>query len=120
MPSRMKNLFRTGSEDHHHSLHIMSQGQLAGATSKTAVIWVKEFVNEPYEVDFAKLSPDFQFSNRSSFDLKAAAKKMRNYFYQVSLPHYQSGAFLDEAIERSVRDVLNRTLTTPTSIRWCE
>ncbi len=80
----------------------MTQGQLAGATNKTASIWSREYLNEPYEVQYQQISTMFQYEPHSKYDLLAAAARWRWFFYHVAMPHYQSGPFLEGAMDRFV------------------
>ena len=71
-----------------------------GATNKTNEIWTIEYPKEPYEVNLDEINLEVVYKSRCKYDLRAAARRHRHFFYHVSLPHYRSGPFLHESIER--------------------
>ena len=89
-----------GVEHQHHNLHLLSEGQLVGATNKTNEIWSIEYPKEPYDVNLDEINLEVVYKSRCKYDLRAAARRHRHFFYHVSLPHYRSGPFLHESIER--------------------
>ena len=94
------NYWFPGVEHQHHGLHLLSEGQLVGATNKTNEIWTIEYPKEPYEVNLDEINVEVVYKSRCKYDLRAAARRHRHFFYHVSLPHYRSGPFLHESIER--------------------
>ena len=89
-----------GEEYQHHDLHLLSQGQLASATNKTNEIWIREFPKEPYDVNMNLINTELIYKSRCKYDLRAAARRQRHFYYHVSLRHYQTGPFLNDAIDR--------------------
>ena len=71
--------------------------------SKTKKLWNKMWPNEPFEMETeAKYNLDEQKHHQSQFeyDILSAVQRQKLFFYQVSLPHYQESAFLNQALVR--------------------
>ena len=68
--------------------------------------WNELFPNEPYEItDYAKVELDIKYEPKSEYNLVAAAERQREFYYNVSLPHYAyvgHNKFLTRAIVRWV------------------
>ena len=63
--------------------------------------WEKLFPCELYEItDYTKVELDIKYEQKSEYNLVAAAERQREFYYDVSLPHYWNKAFQTRAIER--------------------
>lgn len=59
--------------------------------------------SEPYEVNIDQPSefpggPEYKI--RSSYDLVGAVQRQGEFFYNISLPHYEDPTFIQNAIDR--------------------
>ena len=53
-----------GEEYQHHDLHLLSQGQLTSATTKTNEIWFEIYPKEPYDVNLDEISTETIYKSR--------------------------------------------------------
>ncbi len=59
------------------------------------------FPHEPYEIEDYKGVPlDTKYQQQSQYDLMAAAERQKEFYYNVSLPHYFDDKFLSAAADR--------------------
>ena len=78
----------------------MKDTALQGTTEK---LWCETYPNEQYEIpvqDYNGIQRDIKYEQKSGYNLMAAAKRQRQFYYNVSLPHYSTQKFLTEAIDR--------------------
>ena len=74
------------------------------ALEKSQEIWKRLYPNEPFDVDPGRVSQiSAAQSSELSCDLIRAAANQRNFYYQVSLPHYSDRKFLENAVKRYKR-----------------
>ncbi|KAL5007334.1 hypothetical protein ScPMuIL_016140 [Solemya velum] len=69
---------------------------------KTKSIWENLYPSIPFEVD---IDSDVEGGNSTylsklSYDLEKASSRQKRFYYQVSLPHYRSKVYLNNAFER--------------------
>ncbi len=72
------------------------------ALSTGRVVWQQRY-EEPFEIDMtsdAWIAEAARYFPKCEYDLAAAARRQKEFFYQVSLPHFREGAFLGTALER--------------------
>ena len=70
---------------------------------KSDAQWKEMFPSEPFEVeDFSKVELDIKYEQKSEYNLVASAERQREFYYNVSLPHYKDDDFLKNAIERLI------------------
>ena len=63
--------------------------------------WQHYFPDEPYDIeDFGAVELDIKYEQRSRYNLIAAAERQRDFYYNVSLPHYRHHSFLCTAVDR--------------------
>ena len=63
--------------------------------------WQHYFPNEPYDIeDFGAVELDIKYEQKSGYNLIAAAERQRDFYYNVSLPHYRNHNFLCTAVDR--------------------
>ena len=63
--------------------------------------WQHYFPNEPYDIeDFSAVELDIKYEQKSGYNLIAAAERQRDFYYNVSLPHYRNHNFLCTALDR--------------------
>ncbi len=71
------------------------------ATTKST--WEKLYKGNPFEID---LNADYtnsappRYQSKISYNLEQAIVRQRDFFYNVSLPHYMDEGFLQNALER--------------------
>ena len=78
----------------------MKDTALLGTTEK---LWCETYPNEQYEIpvqDYNGIERDIKYEQKGGYNLMAAAKRQRQFYYNVSLPHYSKEEFLIEAIDR--------------------
>ena len=68
--------------------------------NETAGLWRVMFPNEKFEYSIYG-STKTKYTQVSNYDLLAAAGRQREFYNNVSSPHYMEVDFLKEAIERS-------------------
>ena len=69
----------------------------------TRKMWVEAYLNEQYEIpkqNYNGIERDIKYEQTSSYNLMVAAERQREFYYNVSLPHYPNKFFLIEAIDR--------------------
>ena len=67
----------------------------------TRTKWEEMFPDEPYEiVDYKTVELDIKYEEQSRYNLLQAAQRQREFYYNVSLPHYWDRDFLLRAIDR--------------------
>jgi hypothetical protein len=76
----------------------------ADTTASTSVfgqVWLEHCGTEPYDfVASGQQNVHTTYKQRCSYDITAAVQRQRNFNYQVSLPHYTSPKYLNEAVNR--------------------
>ena len=73
---------------------------LLGTTEK---LWCETYPNEQYEIpvqDYNDIERDIKYEQKSGYNLIAAAERQRDFYYNVSLPHYRNHNFLCTAVDR--------------------
>ena len=80
---------------------IFTGEQKKAALAKSQEVWKRLYPDEPFDVnpDFVSQISAAQ-SSELSCDLIRAAVIQRNFYYQVSLPHYYDRKFLGNALKR--------------------
>ena len=83
----------------------MVEGKMKDETLKetTQKLWVETYPNEQYEIrvqDYNSIVRDIKYEQKSGYNLIAAAERQREFYYNVSLPHYANKIFVTEAIDR--------------------
>lgn len=69
-------------------------------------LWQISYPSEPFDYDRSidrMIAVNVQLpphESRCAYDLNAAVRRQANFFYQVSLPHYRSQTFLENAFSR--------------------
>jgi hypothetical protein len=76
---------------------FLSEKERINATGKTRTLW-NQFYGSTEPFDSPSMIPDF--ASQLSYDIRAAAKRQKSFFYNVSLPHYRNKAFRAKAVER--------------------
>lgn len=90
---------RLGSNIIDHKTFTGEQKKLA--LQKSQEIWQRLYPDEPFDVNPEAVSQiSAAQSSELSCDLVRAAAMMRNFIYQVSLPHYYDRKFLGNAVKR--------------------
>lgn len=74
--------------------------------TRTLIPIIRErFGEERFEVDCHRVGgcrPP-QYTSEIQYDLQAAVMRQRDFFYNVSLPHYKDSTFIQQAIRRYKR-----------------
>lgn len=65
-------------------------------------IWKAKYPEEPFEYDWNHPAPTQspRYKPKCAYDLIAAVNRQTSFYYQVSLPHYRSEAFLQNGLDR--------------------
>ena len=76
------------------------------ATAKSETVWNEMYREslEPFNWNFeyneTQMKEFSEFQSKLSYDLVAAALRQKDFYYQVSLPHYRNAKFIKEAVLR--------------------
>ncbi len=82
-----------------HKLHIIKT-EREHARIVTKAIWEAMHPEEPYDADYANIPKDYTYDSKLSYDVSAASERQKDFFYNVSLPHFGLTTFLKTAVER--------------------
>jgi len=85
--------------------HVLKTGDaLQRALRLTKALWEEAYssTKEPFDVDLDAVIKAPAYKQKLPHDLHHLSLKQRNFYYQVSLPHYHDDAFLNAATERYV------------------
>ncbi|XP_031571894.1 uncharacterized protein LOC116306009 [Actinia tenebrosa] len=84
--------------------HALKSGKtLQAARQLTKELWDQSNVNkEPFDLDLDRSIDVQEYKPKLRHDFTRLSTKLRNFYYQVSLPHYQDEKFLDSATLRYV------------------
>ena len=81
---------------------LVSQKKYDSALKVSKDLWAAEYPNKVF--DFTTLTtPDDQsgtFISSITYNLEAAVSRQKVFYYQVSLPHYTYGPFVNSCVER--------------------
>ncbi len=64
--------------------------------------WARLYPEEPFDhkqLEYVKMTSE-QLETKFEYDIAEAVSRQRMFYYQVSLPHYRTKAFLEEAVVR--------------------
>lgn len=82
---------------------LKSRKEFQAATKLTQDLWDQSYANiEPFDVDLDKSIDVQEYKPKLKHDFTRQSTKQLNFYYQVSLPHYQDEKFLDSATQRYV------------------
>ena len=64
--------------------------------------WEKSHYNEAFRViaGYKAVPLEIKYEQQSEYNLIAAAQRQKDFYYQVSLPHYRNFEFCTNAIDR--------------------
>lgn len=66
---------------------------------KAEALWISWYPSEPFHANY-KNTKAVSFMSKLSYDVLDAAMRQKDFFYQVSLPHYRNVQFLEAGLER--------------------
>ena len=62
-------------------------------------LW-KKVTDESYDIEYQDIPDGTIFESRLSYDIVAASQRQKEFYYNVSLPHFSSTNFLKDAFKR--------------------
>ena len=65
----------------------------------TRDLW-KTATDESFDVNYQDIPKETNFQSRLSYDIVAASQRQKEFYYNVSLPHFSSIYFLNDAFKR--------------------
>ena len=85
-----------------HDLLSLGHAELEYARKTAEKSWEKQYgeYGEPFNIDIKDIDPEISYTSNCVYDLMSAAQRQMEFYYHVSLPHYQNAAFLHEAVVR--------------------
>ena len=87
-----------------HKLRI-DRHDFDGAIQRAQALWEQLYPEEPFTIDFdASVDPP-QYMSRIGYDLVGASGRQKDFYYNVSLPHYTDDKFLNAALWRYIKFV---------------
>lgn len=82
-----------------HRIHTYLQRE--ESSDRGREIWEKTYPNEPFEVDFNNIPASVQqYNSKLKCDFKKACVRLRNLYFNVSLPHHGDTMFLMSSLKR--------------------
>ena len=70
---------------------------------KSKILWENKYPDVPFDVDITRKmhgSAELGFESKIAYDVIAAAGRQKEFFYNVSLPHYKDPKFLQQGKDR--------------------
>uniref|UniRef100_A0A914KN17 Uncharacterized protein n=1 Tax=Meloidogyne incognita TaxID=6306 RepID=A0A914KN17_MELIC len=78
---------------------LLSADEIQQRYEQSVSAWNNFCPEEPYEFLSSSSKP---YKQKSKYDIVEAVQRQRNFNYQISLPHYTSPRFLNDAIDRYI------------------
>ena len=79
----------------------------------TKILWETAYPDEPYGINFDDIPTNFTYmTNQIDYDIQAASYRQMEFYYNVSLPHYQNATFLETAKDRYKKFLYLKKLNT--------
>uniref|UniRef100_A0A0M3HR55 SHR-BD domain-containing protein n=1 Tax=Ascaris lumbricoides TaxID=6252 RepID=A0A0M3HR55_ASCLU len=85
---------------------LLSSDEIQQRYEQSVSVWQSHCGDEPYDFIASTSIAHPPYQSKSSYDIAAAAQRQRNFNYQISLPHYTSPRFLNEAVSRYLNFLL--------------
>ncbi len=82
-----------------HRFRVLRQ-EKDGALTAARALWTNLYPGEPFDINFADVPDNIVHDTKIGYDLFAATKRQRGFYYHISLPHYYDSVFLKQALER--------------------
>ena len=82
-----------------------------GNEQKAQILWAQS-TQEPFEVSYEDIPVETEFSSRLSYDIVTASNRQKEFYYNVSLPHFKVTSFLQSSLSRYKRFIALKRCTT--------